>query len=79
MGMCEKLKALIQSRILPLMQEEMARQSGQKADDLTRARESFEEMLADMAEGLMDEWECGELHDEFVRYLQSGDFLDKIS
>ncbi|BBG65306.1 hypothetical protein NNO_0603 [Hydrogenimonas sp.] len=27
---------------------------------------------------IMDEWECGELYEEFRRYRKSGEFLDKI-
>ncbi len=80
--MCEKLETYINGDLLPFL--ESARSAYEREgdedrvfqiDDLSR---SLVEMVEDIRNGVMESWECGELYEEFRRYRESGDFLDKI-
>jgi hypothetical protein len=81
--MCEALKQLIESDLRPFVLS--AREVYTREGDFDREREldellaTFDEIVADIESGMMDIWECGELHDEFKRYRESGEFLDRIT
>ncbi len=79
--MCENLRRLIQERLRPevakpLIQESLDEDRRESLEDFLQ---TLKEMEADIEGEMMDEWECGELYEEFQRYLSSGEFLDKIA
>ena len=81
--MCEDLKTLIQNDLSPFIRS--AKDLFQREGDFEREAEleellsTFDEIVEDIDNEVMDIWECGELYDEFKRYRESGNFLDKIS
>ncbi|WP_457597715.1 hypothetical protein [Hydrogenimonas sp.] len=81
--MCDALETLLKEELIPFV--ETAKSAFEREGDFDRQGdmeellETFDEILADIASGLMEAWECGELHDEFRRYRESGDFLGRIS
>ena len=81
--MCDELKSYLKEDLIPFVESarEAFAQNGdeKRVADLTELLESFYEMIEDIDSGIMEMWECGELYDEFRRYRESGDFLDKIS
>ena len=77
--MCEALARLLQEELIPTATRALESAEGARRDDLARLLEGFSEMVEDIDAKIMDEWECGELYETFVRYGQSGDFLDRIS
>jgi hypothetical protein len=81
--MCTRLKDFIETDLRPFVAEVLALYRKEGASERIEALEAleatFDEILGDIANGLMDAWECGELYEEFKRYRESGDFLDKIS
>ena len=76
--MCENLRRLIRERLRPEAAAALERDAARR-DDLEAFVETLAEMEADIEGEMMDEWECGELYEEFQRYLSSGEFLDKIA
>ena len=80
--MCEKLETYIKGDLLPFL--ESARTVYEREGDDSRVlaiddlRQTLAEMVGDIEEQIMDEWECGELYEEFRKYRESGEFLDKI-
>ncbi|WP_456451543.1 hypothetical protein [Hydrogenimonas sp.] len=81
--MCESLKTLIETDLRPFVLSAKAVYAREgdfdRERDLENLLETFEEIVADIEAGTMDAWECGELHDEFKRHRESGDFLDRIT
>ncbi len=81
--MCEELKSLIRDDLRPFIEsakEVFAREGDfEREDELDELLGTFDEIVLDIENGVMEMWECGELYEEFRRYRESGDFLDKIS
>ncbi|WP_456449663.1 hypothetical protein [Hydrogenimonas sp.] len=81
--MCEALKSLIRDDLRPFIEsakEVFAREGDfEREDELDELLGTFDEIVLDIENGVMEMWECGELYEEFRRYRESGDFLDKIS
>ncbi|WP_456402009.1 hypothetical protein [Hydrogenimonas sp.] len=81
--MCEKLERMIEDELRPFLQTACSvferEGDDERAGEIGDLLQTFGEMLDDIRNGVMDEWECGELYDEFRRYRESGDFLDRIS
>ncbi|WP_201352713.1 hypothetical protein [Hydrogenimonas urashimensis] len=81
--MCEELKAMIEGDLRPFVEtaKDLYLREGnfEREEDLTDLLRTFDEIVEDIDNGVMDLWECGELYEEFRRHRESGDFLDKIS
>ncbi|WP_456382154.1 hypothetical protein [Hydrogenimonas sp.] len=81
--MCEALKSLIRDDLRPFIESAkkvFAREGDfEREDELDELLGTFDEIVLDIENGVMEMWECGELYEEFRRYRESGDFLDKIS
>jgi len=79
--MCENLRRLIQERLRPEVDEALAHieMENERQENLSAFMETLREIESDIEGDAMDEWECGELYEEFQRYLSSGEFLDKIA
>jgi hypothetical protein len=79
---CEKLETYINGDLLPFL--ESARTVYEREGDDSRVlaiddlRQTLAEIVEDIRGHIMDEWECGELYEEFRKYRESGEFLDKI-
>ncbi|MCF6200534.1 MAG: hypothetical protein L3J42_00130 [Hydrogenimonas sp.] len=80
--MCEELVRFIKEELNPYLKRvRLAFESeGEylRAAQIVELEETFAEILEDIDSRMMDEWECGELYEEFKRYRESGEFLDKI-
>ncbi len=79
--MCENLRRLIQERLRPEVDEALAHKEmgNERRENLSAFMQTLREIESDIEGDAMDEWECGELYEEFQRYLSSGEFLDKIA
>ncbi len=77
--MCESLKVLVHEELLPMVKEAVSFAGADRKESLEALVATFEEILEDIDKRSMDAWECGELYEEFTRYMAEGDFLDKIS
>ncbi|WP_300367322.1 hypothetical protein [Hydrogenimonas sp.] len=81
--MCDDLKSLIRDDLRPFIESAkaiFAREGDfEREEELGELLETFDEIVRDIEDDLMEVWECGELYEEFKRYRESGDFLDKIS
>ena len=81
--MCDDLKSLIRDDLRPFIEtakDVFAREGDfEREEELDELLGTFDEILLDIENGVMEMWECGELYEEFKRYRESGDFLDKIS
>jgi hypothetical protein len=83
MRVCERFQELIEKDLIPYIaaaRDEFAREGDnervEEMDDLLR---TFVEIIDDIQNKIMDEWECGELYEAFKRSRESGEFLDKIT
>jgi hypothetical protein len=81
--MCDDLKSLIRDDLRPFIESAkaiFAREGDfEREEELEELLGTFDEIVQDIDGGVMEAWECGELYEEFKRYRESGDFLDKIS
>ncbi len=81
--MCEELEQFIKKDLYPFLKSACLafERSGEesRASEIEELLESLAEIVEDIKSQMMDEWECGELYEEFKRHRESGDFLDKIS
>ncbi len=81
--MCEKLERMIEEDLRPFLQTAASvferEGDGKRAAEIGDLLQTFAEMIEDIRNGNMDEWECGELYEEFGRYRESGEFLERIS
>jgi hypothetical protein len=81
--MCNDLKSLIHDDLRPFIESAkaiFAREGDfEREEELEELLGTFDEIVQDIDGGVMEAWECGELYEEFKRYRESGDFLDKIS
>ena len=79
MRVCERLRRYILEELTPLLQESrkiFERESeADRVEAIDELLATFEEIVSDVEGEAMDEWECGELYDEFRRYREQGDLL----
>ena len=81
--MCEDLSRMIGEDLRPYLQavrDEYAREADEnRVGEIEDLLQTLTEIADDIESGVMDEWECGELYEEFKRARESGQLLDKMS
>ncbi len=77
--MCERLKRYILEELMPLLKESrlLYEEGGEtdRTEAIDELLETFDEIVVDVEGEAMDEWECGELYDEFRRHRERGELL----
>ena len=77
--MCERLRRYIVEELTPLLRESRALYEemgdAERVEAIDELAAAFDEIVADVEGAAMDEWECGELYDEFRSLRERGDLL----
>ncbi|WP_353662113.1 hypothetical protein [Hydrogenimonas sp. SS33] len=80
--MCETLKTYLRHVMKPQLEAlEKQMEAEGNEETLSSVREliqTFGEIVSDIESEAMDEWECGELYEEFKRYKESGDLSSLV-
>ncbi|WP_456322671.1 hypothetical protein [Hydrogenimonas sp.] len=80
--MGEELIRMIKERISPLVyqtkKELEYKNENERAAELEEFLQTLHEIIEDIQNGVMDEWECGELYEDFKKYEQSGTIIENL-
>ncbi|WP_456485627.1 hypothetical protein [Hydrogenimonas sp.] len=80
--MGEELIRMIKERISPLVyqtkKELEYKNENERAAELEEFLQTLHEIIEDIQSGVMDEWECGELYEDFKKYEQSGTIIENL-
>jgi len=80
--MCEDLIRFIEERFAPIVRQMQASFEDENGDEGVEEMEdlmqALQEIVEDIRNGIMEEWECGELYEEFKRYEQNGTLIENL-